>query len=295
MGLLQKTNFLTVLISFGLLVSGCGDVSEIEEQLEITEGSTQVMITLHSKLELDFSIDPGPELEVSQAGKREFKGSDNKFNEEVYPKLRKNTILREQSVNKPTFKADTEYQALQRYENIDPERYTITIKKSPQKPLTRKTVKVQDKPLIFAGRGYNISSFKKDTKPMIDVDYATHLVAVPSLPRNKYVLERLDPKAEYSRDTKYLVYNSTRSAFGKFPPPFLESKTEFSLKVEPAISPNRNPDSVLLFPSGKNSLLVLRKAEKHFDLLAGNESLNKKQFRDSKIPEDNKKTFHTPQ
>lgn len=291
MGLLQKKACLRVLITFGLLVSGCGggDGSEVEEALEITEGPPQVTITLHSRLELDFSLDPDPQLEVSQAEKDEFKGSDNEFIEEVYAKLKKTAMLRSQSANQPAFKADTEYQALQRYENIDPDRFAITIEKRPQKPPVRETVKVQDKPLVFAGRGYNISAFEKDNKPAIDVDYATHLVAVPPVPTDKYVLERLDPEEEYSRDTKYLVYNSTRSAFGELPPPLIESKPALSQKAEPAVPPERNPDSVLLFPRGEKSLLVLRKAEKQFDLLAGNESLNKKQFKDSKVPETNKK------
>jgi hypothetical protein len=45
----------------------------------------------------------------------------------------------------------------------------------------------------------------------------------------------------------------------------------------------RNPDSVLLLSRGEKSPLVLRKAEKQFDLLVGNESLNKKQFVASSI------------
>jgi hypothetical protein len=41
-------------------------------------------------------------------------------------------------------------------------------KKRPEKPSDRirKTVKVQDKPLIFAGRGYNISAFERIRKRM---------------------------------------------------------------------------------------------------------------------------------
>jgi hypothetical protein len=296
MGLLQKRAYLCVLLFFGLLVSGCGEDPEDETSLEIVEGPPQITITLHSKLVLDFSLDPDPQLEVSQADTDEFEESGNKFVAEVYAKLKRSAMLRSQSGKQPAFKGDTKYQALQRYESIDPERYAITIEKRPQKPPIRKTVKVQDKPLVFAGRGYNISAFEKENKPAIDVDYSTHLVAVPPVPTDKYVLERLDPKAGYSRDTKYLVYNSTRSAFGEFPPPLVENKPELSRKVEPAIPAQRNPDSVLLFPRGENSMLVLRKADKQFDLLAGNELLNRKQYKDSKVPPGtSKKTPNTPQ
>ncbi len=296
MGLLQKQAYLYVLLFFGFLVSGCGEDPEAEKALEIIEGPPQITITLHSQLDLDFSLDPDSQLEVSQADTDELEHSGNKFIAGVYAKLKRSAMLRSQSGKQPAFKADTEYQALQRYENIDPGRYAITIEKSPQKPPVRKTVDVQDKPLIFAGRGYNISAFEKENKPAIDVDYATHLVAVPPVPTGSHLRERLDPEGEYSRDTKFLVYNATRSAFGEFPPPLVENKPELSRKADSIIPAERNPDSVLLFPRGEESMLVLRKADKQFDLLAGNESLNRKQYNASKVPPGtSKKIPNTPQ
>jgi hypothetical protein len=270
MGLLQKRVYLCALLSCGLFASGCGgEDPEAEVSFDVVEGPPQIMIILRSKLDLDFSLDP-----------------------DLKPK--RNRILRSQLGKKPAFKTDIEYQDLQRYENIDVERYEITIEKSPQKLPIRKTVKVQDKSLIFAGRGFNISAFEKDNKPAIDVNYDTHLVAVPSVPMGSQIRERLDPKAGYSRDTKYLVYNSTRSAFGEFPAPLVDNKPEPSKKADSAVSAKRNPNSVLLFPRGEKSMLVLRKADKQFDLLAGNESLNKKQFKDSRFPETSKKTPNIP-
>jgi|FLOH01.1.fsa_nt_gi hypothetical protein len=294
MGLFKKRASFSVLVSVGLLVSGCGGDTVGENAagknpednvvMQIIEGPPQVTITLHSKLELDFSLDPDPQLQVSEADTNEIGEVDNKFIAEVYAKQKRSGILRSQSGKQPEYKLDAKYQSIQRYENMEPGRYAITIEKSPQKPPTRKTVKVQDKPLIFAGRGYNISVFEKETKPAIDVDYATHLVTSYPDPPAGDTKERLDLKAGYSKDTKFLVYNSTRSAFGELPPPLIESKPELPQKTEPVSPPERNPDSVLLFPRGEKSLLVLRRAEKQFDLLAGNESLNKKQFKASKIP-----------
>ena len=296
MGLLQERAYLYLLFSFGLLVSGCGgEEPEAEISLGIFEGPPQITITLHSKLDLDFSLDPDPQLEVSQVETDEFEESGNKFIAKVYAKPKRSAKLRSQLGKLPIFKKDIEYQALQRYEKIDYERYAITIEKSPQKPPIRKTVKVQDKSLIFAGRGYNISAFEKGNKPAIDVDYATHLAAVPPVLTRSQLRERLDPKAGYSRDTKFLVYNSRRSAFGGFSPPLVENKPEPSKKTDSAVSAKRNPDSVLLFPRGEKSMLVLRKADKQFDLLAGNESLNKKQFKDSRFPGTSKKTPNIPQ
>jgi hypothetical protein len=296
MGFLQKRVYLYALLSCGLFVSGCGgEDPESELSFEVVEGPLQIKITLRSKLELDFSLDPDLQFEVSQEDTNEFEEPGNKFIAKVYAKPKRSAKLRSQLGKQPVFKTDIEYQALQRYEKIDFERYAITIEKSPQKPPIRKMVKVQDKSLIFAGRGYNIFTFEKGNKPAIDVDYATHLAAVPPVPKGSQLRERLDPKAGYSRDTKYLVYNSTRSAFGGFPPPLVENKTESSKKADSAVSAKRNPDSVLLFPRGEKSMLVLRKADKQFDLLAGNESLNKKQFKNSRFPGTSKKTPNTPQ
>ena len=296
MGFLQKRVYLYALLTCGLFVSGCGgEDPEAEVSFEVVEGPPQITITLRSKLDLDFSLDPDLKLGVSQEDTNEFEESRNKFIAKVYAKPKRSAILRSQLGKQPAFKTNIEYQALQRYENIDFERYAITIEKSPQKPPIRKTFKVQDKSLIFAGRGFNISAFEKGNKPAIDIDYATHLVAVPPVPTVSQPSERMDSKAGYSRDTKYLIYNSTSSAFGGFPPPLVENKPETSKKADSAVSAKRNPDSVLLFPRGKKSMLVLRKADKQFDLLAGNESLNKKQFKDSRFPGTSKKTPNTPQ
>jgi len=263
--------------------------------MEGFDSGPQVKITLHSQLELDFPLDPDAQLQTVDTD--DLGEGTNKFIAGVYAKLRRSASLRSQR-RLPEFKADMAYQSLKRYETIDPGRYVITIKKGPEKPdRIRKTVKIQDKPLIFAGRGYNISAFEKEMKPAIDVDYATHLVVIPPEPSAGEIKDRLDPKAGYSRDTKYLVYNSTRSAFGKLPPPLIETKPESLHTAEPAIPLERNPDSVLLFPRRGESLLVLRKAEKQFDLLAGNEALNKKQFGASsvKVPGTSKKTPSTLQ
>lgn len=250
----------------------------------------QVTITLHSQLELDFPLDPDLRSQIA-------KEVPNKKIDTIYAKLKEERERRSHPVQH--FKEDKKYQSIKRYENIDPERYAITIKKSPEKPSdqTRETVKVQDKPLIFAGRGYNINVFEKEIKPAIDVDYATHLVAIPPDAPTDQTPDKMDSRAGYSRDTKFLVYNSTRSAFGELPPPLVENEPAPPRSVEPAIPLERNPDSVLLFPRGEKSLMVLRKAEKQYDLLEGNESLNKKQFNASsvKAPETNNKTPSTLQ
>ena len=246
MSIFKKRPCLSTLVFFSLLVSGCGEELKGELVMEGFDSGPQVKITLHSQLELDFPLDPDPQLQTAETD--ELGESDNKFIAGVYAKLRRSASLRSQT-RLPEFKADMAYQSLKRYETIDPGRYVITIKKGPEKPdRIRKTVKIQDKPLIFAGRGYNISAFEKEMKPAIDVDYATHLLVIPPDLSTQEIEDKLDLKAGYSRDTKYLVYSSTRSAFGKLPPPLIETKPESLHSAESTIPLERNPDSVLLFP-----------------------------------------------
>ena len=288
MRLFEKTTNLSIMLGFGLLVLGCGENPEDNSALEMAKGPPQIKITLHSQLELDFSLDPAPKLRVSKIETDKLGAVDNKSIAGVNENYKKISILPPQSARRQAFEKDTEYQSIQRYEHM--ESYAITIEKSVQNSQIRKTVKADDKPLVFAGRGYNISAFERENKPAIDLDYATHLLSVNREPTSLHLKKKLDSEGRSSRDRKYLIYNSTRSAFGKLPPPLIESKPDLSIKSEPLIPPKRNIDSVLLLPPEGKSILVLRKSKKQFDLLTGNESLNKKSFQASKVLETSKKT-----
>jgi hypothetical protein len=281
MALLKKRSNLYSLVFFGLIFFGCGAKPEGEVVVENFDTPPQVTITLHSQLELDFPLEPDLQPQMVDAEASE--DATNKKIDTLYAELKNKRGNRSQLGQLPDYKANNKYQSLKRYETIDTDLYTITFKKSPEKfsSRIRETVKVQDKPLIFAGRGYNINAFEKEIKPAIDVDYTTHLVVIPPEPPAGEIKDQMDLKAEYSKDIKFLVYNSTRSAFGEFPPALVENKIASQPKAEPVILLERNPDSVLLFPRGEKSLMVLRQAEKQFDLLSGNESLNKKQFKSS--------------
>ena len=288
MRLFEKRTNLSIMLTLGLSVLGCGENAEDNSVVEIAGGPPQVRITLHSQLEMDFSLEPSTHLQVSEVETDKLEELGNKAIADTYSNHKKSAMLRSQSARRSAFRKDDEYQSIQRYEHI--ESYAITIEKSPQKPKIRKMIKGQDKPLVFAGRGYNISAFERGNKPAIDLDYATHLLSVTPEPKIIHLKKRLVSEYESFKSEKNLIYNSARSAFGSLPALVIESKPELSKKAESAVPPGKNADSALLLPHEGKSILVLRKSEKQYDLLAGNESLNRKNFQASKALETSKKT-----
>ena len=110
------------------------------------------------------------------------------------------------------------------------------------------------------------------------MDYTSHLREqakyIPSIGSE----EHLDPAEEYSKHTKDLIYGEARMAFTKIPPPLAKSNT-FKSQAQVQIPIEKNANSVLILPPGKESISVISRDEKSLDLLVGNEALNKKRFR----------------
>ena len=77
MSIYKKRPCLSTLVFFSLLVSGCGEELKGELVMEGFDSGPQVKITLHSQLELDFPLDPDPQLQTADTD--ELGESDNKF------------------------------------------------------------------------------------------------------------------------------------------------------------------------------------------------------------------------
>jgi hypothetical protein len=245
------------------LVLGCGGDKKEEVVVAVPDSPPQITITLRSDIILEQPLDPDPQFEKSEA---------------IEKGKKKRVILGRKGVPLPTFKADLGYQSIDRFEKMAPDRFEISFEKTPPNKKIRKTVKLQDKPLVFAGRGFNIEAFEHAVNPAVEVDYVSHLREPPKKPLAIGAADHLDPNGEYSKDTKNLIYSATRAAFGKMPPPLVEAEL-IKPKTRLEGLAERNPDSVLRFPSGEESIAVVVRDEKRLDLLVGNESLNKKRFR----------------
>ena len=263
MGSLYRKLILATEVVFLSLSLGCGGSEEEEVVVLIPDSPPQITITLRSDITLEQPLEPDPQFDKSVAIKTGEK---------------KRTILGRKATPLPAFKADVGYQSIDRFEKMYPERFEISFQKKPPKKNIRETVKLQDKPLVFAGRGFNIETFEHAVNPAVEVDYASHLREPPKKPLAIGAADHLDPNGEYSKDTKNLIYSATRAAFGKMPPPLVEPKP-IEPKTQLAGLAEKNPDSILRFPPGEESIAVVARDEKRLDLLIGNEFLNKKRFR----------------
>ena len=251
------------------LYFGCGisEAEQEEELVKIPDSPPQITITLRSDFIVEQPLEPDPQINKS-AEKVQFFGKNKRGTAD----LKKPALS--------TFKTDESYQSIERFERVSPETFEISFenKPKPSKKIIRKTVKLSDKSLILAGRGFNIQTFVKASDLKLDMDYTSHLREqaqyIPPIDSK----EHLDPTEEYSKHTKDLIYGEARMAFGKMPPPLAKSNA-FNSQAQVQIPLEKNPNSVLILPPGKESIAVISRDEKSLDLLVGNEALNKKRFR----------------
>ena len=260
----RKLIFFAAVVFLSLSL-GC---EESEEEVLKTPNSTpQITITLRSDLTIVQPLDPDPQYDKFAELKQE-KGKKKmvKFGRRAPPM--------------PVFKEDADYQSLNRFENSASEIFKVDFEKKPQQKdkRIRETVKQQDKPLVFGARGFNIEVFDHERQLAVEVDYVSHLRESPPLLKPLGADDHLDPKGEYSRDTKELIYGETRVAFGKMPETFVQPES-MKPKMESNKPLEKHPDSVLVFPPGEDSIAVISRNEKSLDLLEGNENLNKRRFR----------------
>ena len=238
-----------------------------EEVVKVPKSPPQITITLRSDFTITQPLDPDPQYEKTEELKQQGIGKKKKeiFGRRV-PSMR-------------AYKADANYQSLNRFENSVTETFKIDFEKKNElkdKPI-RETVELQDKTLVFGARGFNIEVFGHQKLQAVEVDYVSHLREPSPAPKPVGEVDHLDPKGEYSKDTKELIYGETRVVFGKMPPPLIEPELMKS-KMGSKKPLEKHPDSILVIPPGKESIAVISRNEKSLDLLAGNENLNKKRF-----------------
>jgi hypothetical protein len=169
-----------------------------------------------------------------------------------------------------TFKQDANYLAMNRYE-------WPSLESKPPVAIgehVRKTATAVDKPLIFAGKGFEIQGFQSLASQVVRADFLQHLNR--PAPKVKPVrLERLDLQLIQAKSSRQLIFHPLGSALSQFQKP-APWETPHSRNNPQDLKPV--PETKLLFGENKRSELILRPGSESLDLLIGNEKINRKEF-----------------
>lgn len=169
-----------------------------------------------------------------------------------------------------TFKSDKEYLAMNRFERplLEARTPVVTVKG------VREPTAVVDKPLVLAGRGFDIQQFQSPSRQVVQADFLQHLKR--PVPKIKPVLqERLDLQLKQAKSSKHLIFHPLGSALSQLQKPTLWEDPESQKKPQDLES---IPETKLLFSESENSQLILRPRRESLDLLIGNEKLNRKEY-----------------
>ena len=147
---------------FLFLSMGYGESEE--EVVKVPDSQPQITITLRSDFTITQPLDPDPQYEKTE----ELKQGKGKKKKERFGR---------RAPSMPAYKADANYQSLNRFENSVTETFKIDFEKKNElkDKRIRETVKLQDKPLVFGARGFNIEVFDHERMPAVEVDYVSHL------------------------------------------------------------------------------------------------------------------------
>lgn len=178
-----------------------------------------------------------------------------------------------------SYKTDKEYLALKRFEQ------PLPIRESKIAPgvSTGETEAVQpltgEKPLIFAGEGFDIPIFEEKSREKMNFQSTSRLEAPPIPETAETPPERLDLREDRIASRKSLVF---RARAGGFPEAV---STDSKAAKEPGKSKRKETASVEKIPETKvflaesgPSRLLLLEPETKIDALMGNDSVNRHRF-----------------
>ncbi len=186
----------------------------------------------------------------------------------VVERVQKESVPSEQETL--TYKDDPEYLAMNRFERFPPElKAPVVAQQSVREPTT-----VADKPLILAGRGFEIQGFQSHASQVIQADFLQHLNR--SAPKVKPVrLERLDLQLTEAKTSKYLIFHPLGPALSQLQKPVHWEDPKPQNKPEDM---ERIPETKLLFKENRKSQLILRPGNESLDLMIGNEKINRREY-----------------
>jgi hypothetical protein len=169
-----------------------------------------------------------------------------------------------------SFKNDKEYLAMNRFERFPPELKAPVVSRQS----VRESTDVVDKPLVLAGKGFDIQGFQSHASQVIQADFLQHLNR--SAPKVKPVrVERLDLQLTQAKSSKHLIFHPLGPALSQLQKPvhWEDPKPQNKQKTL-----KRIPETKLLFSEGGKSDLLLRPGSESLDLMIGNEKINRREY-----------------
>ncbi len=166
--------------------------------------------------------------------------------------------------------------SLNRYEPPYPPITESQPKTVPAQSDIREALTGADKPLVLAGKGFDIQGFQSLTKEPMHVDFLQRLHRRDQGNVEEKPREQLDLALHQVKSSKSLIFHPTQPALSKLPP--LPSEMNRETEIEKFEDMDEIPETHLHTQENKENLLILRPGSSSLNLLTGNEKLNKKQF-----------------
>lgn len=174
---------------------------------------------------------------------------------------------------KLTYTDDKNYLSINRYERFP---RTEKITNRIQKPKVRDTVTPRDNPLILAGKGFHLNGLQSQPKAGFHMGFPHRL----QKPTDKIELipeDPLDLKLTQIKSSRDLIFHPLRQSLAKDNRQTIYQDDE-KLEKKKSIHLQDIPETKLLLGEGKKSFLILRRGNESFDLMNGNEKINRENF-----------------
>jgi len=175
------------------------------------------------------------------------------------------------------YKKDSAYRALNRYELPPPLRNHRANQVLRLREADLNAVLSNDKPLVLAGRGFEILTFDAHAAPRIRVEGFGFLAPETIRTGLQNREDHLDPLDEYLKSRRPMIFHSGATGFSGSPPS-LPHLRPVPRKVSPAFIPQAVPETHLLMRRNESARLRLEQADHALDILAGNEKLNRRSY-----------------
>jgi len=218
----------------------------------------------------------GP-VQKTQATAVATKTSPPPVEEEIKPAPKKAVPLQQREVQDWSYRRDDKYLSLDRHEPPYPDAIARDTKQDNDKPGSPETITAAQKPLILAGKGFDIQGFQFRSKEPLHVDFLRHLEKPAAQNKTDAPRDKLDLNLVQVKSSRDLIFHPSRPALGSLPPIPPEERSE-PLK-EKRFVVEEIPQTRVHFMDSRESALLLLPPDRPLDLLIGNEKINRKQFR----------------